>query len=244
MEIHAYDSNLEGHRHLQLMRSLGWEDVREISGNGMCYTGIRDSYTTFLKEQGRFDDVLDFFKQEEQGHPEKVIHPLLHFDVKKMDERPELRPGTGYIAFRISQKLDKRPQDERMKLMNWLDGHGKPATFLAWLFENYAHERLLEGLTLNLRDLSTGALSEVTVSETKGHYKRFSVAIPLSQALLEAYRTLEAQNLRSIDGYKVQNGILWLFQMTRNMDHQVHTEGILDLLKHLRLLEDRTDTAG
>ena len=47
--------------HMRLMDSLGWEEAREISGNGMCYTGIRDAYTADLGERGRLDDVLDFY---------------------------------------------------------------------------------------------------------------------------------------------------------------------------------------
>ena len=44
-------------------------------------------------------------------------------------------------------------------------------------------------------------------------------------------------NLRSIDGFKIQGGVLWLFQMTGNIGHGVHTQGIFDLLKSLSLLE-------
>ena len=124
-----------------------------------------------------------------------------------MDERPEL----GYIAFRISEKLDKKPQDERMKLMNWLDGHGKPATFLAWLFESCAHDRLIEGVTLKLRNLSTNETNNVAFSETKGNYTRFALLDPLSQDLLEAYRTPDDQNLRSIDSFKKQDNSLLSF---------------------------------
>ena len=236
--------------------ALGWEVSDEdlvrrwkhFGGTARFILGPADvetfgmaEFKDALNKIQSLDDVLDFFLKD-GGHAEKVIHRLLHFDVKKfrvldVHDFPALKPGTDYVGFKISENLDAKLDDERTKLMKWLDGHGKPATFLGWLFENYAHEKLLGGITLQLRDLATGAASYETFSETQGHYQRFSVSLPLSQALLEAYWSPDAQNLRSIDSYKLHNGTLWLFQITRNMDNAVHTEGILDLLKHLRLLE-------
>jgi choline-sulfatase len=45
------------------MDSLGWDEICEISGNGMLKTGIRCAYSEFLREQGMFDQVLGFYRQ-------------------------------------------------------------------------------------------------------------------------------------------------------------------------------------
>jgi len=63
MEIHAYDSDLLSERHRAFMDSLGWDETCEVSGNGMFRTGIRCAYSEYLREQGRLDDVLEFYDQ-------------------------------------------------------------------------------------------------------------------------------------------------------------------------------------
>lgn len=60
MEIHAYDSNLTTREHAEYMDSLGWDDICEIGGNGIMRAGVRCAYSEWLKEQGAFDDVIDF----------------------------------------------------------------------------------------------------------------------------------------------------------------------------------------
>ena len=81
MEIHAYDSNLCSEEHRAFMDSLGWDEVCEISGNGMLKTGIRCAYSEWLKERGRFDEVLKFYERwhyfmekERRGDPDFFCH--------------------------------------------------------------------------------------------------------------------------------------------------------------------------
>ncbi len=62
MEIHAYDSDLTSAEHARYMDSLGWDEVHEISGNGMLKTGIRCAYTQYLRERGIFGQVLEFYR--------------------------------------------------------------------------------------------------------------------------------------------------------------------------------------
>ncbi len=62
MEIHAYDSDLCSEGHGAFMDSLGWDEICEISGNGMLKTGIKCPYTEYLKEKGMFDEVLEFYR--------------------------------------------------------------------------------------------------------------------------------------------------------------------------------------
>jgi choline-sulfatase len=63
MEIHAYDSDLTSDAHRAYMDSLGWDEVDEISGNGMLKTGIRCAYSEYLRKEGVFDQVLEFYRQ-------------------------------------------------------------------------------------------------------------------------------------------------------------------------------------
>jgi len=63
MEIHAYDSDLTAEPHREFMDSLGWDEVCEVSGNGMLKTGIRCAYSEHLREAGRFDEVLEFYRR-------------------------------------------------------------------------------------------------------------------------------------------------------------------------------------
>jgi len=77
MEIHAYHSDLCSEGHRRFMDSLGWDEICEVSGNGMLKTGIRCAYSEFLRECGMFDQVLNFYKQwkyfmdkDSKGYPD------------------------------------------------------------------------------------------------------------------------------------------------------------------------------
>ena len=81
MEIHAYDSDLTGDAHAELMNSLGWDEICEISGNGMLRAGIRCAYSEFLREHGKLDDVVRFYEnwhyfmeKEKAGDPNFACH--------------------------------------------------------------------------------------------------------------------------------------------------------------------------
>jgi arylsulfatase len=81
MEIHAYDSDLTGEAHRAYMDSLGWDEICEISGNGMLKTGIRCAYSEYLRETGHFEEVLRFYQnwhyfmdRDRKGDPDFVPH--------------------------------------------------------------------------------------------------------------------------------------------------------------------------
>ena len=63
MEIHAYDSDLTSSAHREFMDSLGWDEVCEVSGNGMLKTGIRCAYSEHLRELGHLGDVISFYRR-------------------------------------------------------------------------------------------------------------------------------------------------------------------------------------
>ena len=66
-------------------------------------------------------------------------------------EFPPLRPATDFIALNISGQLQTRLVDERAKLALWLERKAKSSSFLAWLFQSYAHERLKDGIDLDIQ---------------------------------------------------------------------------------------------
>ena len=81
MEIHAYDSDLCSEGHRRFMDSLGWDEVCEISGNGMMKTGINCAYVEYLKERGELASVLRFYEnwsyfmeKERRGDPAFAPH--------------------------------------------------------------------------------------------------------------------------------------------------------------------------
>ena len=81
MEIHAYDSDLCSEDHLALMDSLGWDDVTEVSGNGMLRAGIKCAYSRYLEEHGALDDVIRFYEhwhyfmeKDRKGDPNFLPH--------------------------------------------------------------------------------------------------------------------------------------------------------------------------
>ncbi len=77
MEIHAYNSDLTSEKHKDYMDSLGWDEICEISGNGMMATGIRCAHSEFLGEGEMLAEVIEFY------------HNWQYF----MDSRPGDPPG-------------------------------------------------------------------------------------------------------------------------------------------------------
>ena len=108
MEIHAYDSDLTGDAHAELMDSLGWDEICEISGNGMLRTGIRCAYSEFLREHGVLDDVVRFYEhwhyfmeKEQGGDPSFVCHEW------PLGERFQETPFVGRRAVEWLQERDR-----------------------------------------------------------------------------------------------------------------------------------------
>ena len=112
MEIHAYDSDLTGAAHRELMDSLGWDDICEISGNGMLRTGIRCAYSQFLAEHGRLDDVVRFY---ENWH---------YFMEKDKAGDPNLKAHEWPLA----EELQETAFVGR-RAVEWLEGHDRSQPF-------------------------------------------------------------------------------------------------------------------
>ena len=113
MEIHAYDADYTSDAHLAQMHSLGWDEVTEISGNGMLRQGIRCAYSEFLRQRGLFDQALTFYEQwhyfmerDRGGDPGFVCHEWT------LSEDAQETPFVGNRA------------------IEWLEDHGRERPFL------------------------------------------------------------------------------------------------------------------
>ena len=205
--------------------------ARYILGDSSVESVGEQEISDALEKIETLDDVDQFFRQ--QGESEKIIHRLIHYDVKNVSVKPGLIPGSENIADQMHERIGRNLDSERAKLNVWLSGTSKSSTFLAWLFESFAHEQLEQGPECILVSLGQDKTETYKFGATMGAYKRFSTSVPLSDALRAAYRVPKNDNLRSIDSFKWDGGILWLFQITRNIDHPVDAEGILDLFEYL-----------
>ena len=185
------------------------------------------------------EDVLACF--DGSANPEVVLHRLMQYDVKDMrgvfDRR--LKMASNHIAYAVQERFNKKLRVDQQSLMVWLSGSSTSAAFLGWLFEGYAHEKLQEGTNLSLKRLNTQATeNSIKIAKTIGEYTKFRMA-NLEQIFMEAYRQPESDTLRSVDSYFLtETGVLWLFQMTRNINHQINVEGLLELLETLGKLQD------
>lgn len=183
-----------------------------------------------------FDQVSRCFAGNMDLH--KIVHRLMHYVVDENDwEESVLKPASKLVATLMHEQLRKKLGSERENLLWWLDGAGKGSVFSAWLFENLAHEKLFAGDNFQLREITSGKLFDLIVPATSGHYKRFKVEVPLEQALLNSLQIPQASNLQSIDSYILSGGRLFLFQMTMNHNHDVDLEGLVNILKYLKLEE-------
>ncbi len=103
MEIHAYDSDLTGPAHRAYMDSLGWSEIHETAGGNMFTTGIRCSYSDFLRRRGALDDVVGFYRQwhyfMDAGRP--ADHPFVTHPWTLPDDLQE----THFLADRAIQWL-------------------------------------------------------------------------------------------------------------------------------------------
>lgn len=215
--------------------------ARYVLTNDMDFVNIgREELESGLSAIESISDVKACF--EKRLDLAKVVHRLLHYKVDENDWKlAELKPASKVVATMIHEQLNRKLDDDRQTLIRWLDGAGKASTFAGWVFENYVHEKLLAGgdFPMKLLGESSEAPSPIlSMPTTGGHYKRFKVEVPLNEALVGAYQMPEASNLQSVDSYIRIGSIVWLFQITRSVEHDVDLEGIISILKYVNCYDD------
>lgn len=182
-------------------------------------------------------DVRNCFAKK-PVNPEQVVHRLMHYRITTDDcSVAVLVPGSVYIAERLMSSIEKSLDNKREQIMQLLDGVGKASPFWGWLYENHAHDALLRGGTFLLRSLDDNSVSDFMMPPTVGTYKRFKLTTDVADIFKNAYRIMDASSLAAIDSYALIGDILYLFQITKNMDHSLSTEGIIGLLEYLDRLD-------
>ena len=222
-----------------------WDDF----GGTVRYTFLTDgkaldsaveAVASAIEEQGSVHRVYKCLRGRDESA--KVRHRLFHFDINKGnfdDAVVPMKVASRSIGARIYQRLETRLDSDRNKLIRWLEGASKAGTFAGWIFEGLAHEKLLDGLTFDLKNLLTDERTTFTRNKTAGTYTKFKPGVSIEQLFEDVYRIPADSNLRSVDGYYVDgNGVLWLIQVTKNVDHKVNSLGIVQLLKDLKKLDD------
>lgn len=171
-----------------------------------------------------------------------VVHRLMRHVISNPARlyQADLVPASEEISILMKERLDKGLEHERGKLMHWLDGSGKASTFAGWLFENFVHEELQKGGTFALRPLGNAESGSVQllIDKQPGVYQRFKEKLALDQVFRDIYHAPKASTLKSVDSFIIiGDDRLVLFQITRNSSHPVASEGIVDLLMKLGMLE-------
>jgi hypothetical protein len=232
-----------------LQLKLAQNDLKvrfDLFGGTVRYTLVPDatfvedgrSYIqTALSKISTIDQVRDCF--EGTSSLDQIVHRLMHYNVCETDwTKATLKPASKFVAALMQERLDKKLDSDRRRLMHWLDGAGSASAFAGWLFENFVHEIFLKGVSFSMRSLgeSTG-MSALDIDATAGFYRRFKLEVPLEDVFLRVYQMPESSTLQALDSYILTKDGLWMFQVTRAMNHDVDLEGILKLLEFLGVID-------
>lgn len=193
-----------------------------------------------LKKVQSYDQLKQCF--DDQLPMKLVVHRLMSYvpnDPTKLDDA-SLVFASKRISIMVYDHLQNMLQPERNKLMAWLDGVGQAAPFQAHIFESFVHERFLKGGDFTIRLLGSPPTTEaLKIAETVGTYGRFRPKEePLEQGFFQdVYRIPASKIQESIDSYYLTDKCLYMFQVTRNAQHGVKADGLVDLLKQLEKLQ-------
>jgi hypothetical protein len=188
-------------------------------------------------------DILDVQRCfEGSADEEKVVNQLMHY---KIDDtklwKAKLVPASKEVAALIHKQLQQSLNSQRQNLMIWLESAGKASAFYGWLLNNFVHEKLLKGGRFDMISLDDEQRNtdQLVLEPTVGSYKRFKFTVPLEEALLRDYQMPDSSTAQSIDSYykSISSDDIVIFQITRNMNHDMDLEGIIALLDFLNLTE-------
>ncbi|OQR89179.1 hypothetical protein THRCLA_22729 [Thraustotheca clavata] len=171
---------------------------------------------------------------------EHLIHRLLHYVPKTNPRFATLKIGSEGVENALYNKLGLKFLKEREKLMLWLEGAGKASTFYGWLFENLAHEILIEGGVFKCTILEeSDAMNErdLYIVPAVRRYDRFKNDFTLEKIFYNAYHIPISQTFLSIGPFYYSNEVVTMFQITKSSNHPVNPAGLIDLFIKLRCLE-------
>jgi hypothetical protein len=207
----------------------------------ICFRSDADEYQEELNELDEaiekiktFNDVQACF---EKSMPMNLVaHRLLHYIPMENPRFATLRFGSDFIGRQIYARLNTKLSQERAKLLYWLEGAGKASSFYGWLFENLAHENLINGGRFPYTQLERRSQENILlIAPTIGHYQRFTSSLTLEMVFQNVYQMPKSQSFKSIDSYILTNQMLYLFQITTSLNHPVNCAGLVELFVKLEL---------
>jgi hypothetical protein len=168
---------------------------------------------------------------------EIFVHCLMHYIPKDNVRFASLVPASESISRMLGDRLIKRLNDERKKLVDWLEGIGKESLFSAWLFETFVHYCLSDGGRFDLRSLADSSITTVEINQTIGQYSRLSTNIALADVFKNGHQMPESSNQLSVDSYMMVGATIMMFKFTRNEKHPVKSSGLIAFLDSLNQLK-------
>jgi hypothetical protein len=192
-----------------------------------------------LKKINGFDQLRDcFFGNADLN---TVVHRLMHYCPENNPIFATLSPASKLIDHMLAERLKQKLNDNRKVLMMWLDGSDKGSSFAGFLFEQFVHERLLDGGQFEMRSLSNSSRSMIDINQTIGQYSRFKTNFLLDNIFKYVYQIPEVPNYPSIDSFMITENAVLMFQITMSESHPVKLSGLVILLDSLGQLDDNQE---
>jgi hypothetical protein len=189
-----------------------------------------------LKKIDGFDQLRDcFFGNADLN---TVVHRLMYYCPENNPVFAKLSPASKLIDQMLAERLNQNLNDNRKLLMKWLDGSDKGSSFAGFLFDKFAHERLLDGGQFEMRSLSNSSRSMIDINQTIGQYSRFKPNFLLDDIFKYVYQIPEVPNYPSIDSFMISENAVLMFQITMRESHPVKLSSLVTLLDSLGQLDD------
>ena len=171
---------------------------------------------------------------------DRVVHRLMHYVPNENPVFASLSIASPRIRQKILSQLQIKSVTGRKKLMDWLEGAGKASSFAGWLFEDLAHELLLQGGTFKWKNLeSSDDFVDFGIdSKTRGTYERLETDFISEEIDENVYQMPKISNFKSIDSFmKISDTELLLFQMTVSLTHPIDPKGMVEVFEKLDMMD-------
>jgi hypothetical protein len=186
-----------------------------------------------------FDQMRDCFLGNADLYTS--VHRLMHYLPDNNPRFAKLIPASKLIDQKLAERLKMKLDDNQKQLMMELDGSDKGSSFAGFLFEKFAHERLLDGGQFEMRSLANSSRSMIEINQTIGQYSLFKKNFLLDDIFKYIYHIPEMPNYPSIDSFIVTDNAVLMFQITMRESHPVKSSGLVTLLESLGQLADEQE---
>ena len=190
-----------------------------------------------------FDDI-DACIQNQRDYRD-IVHRVFHYEPTKFRDTEycffaDLRFGSKWIAAKVAERIRNQENFTRMALMRVLNGVSKGASLNGWLFEQFAHETFQIGGEFTLFSLDSGEPKTLKLEPEVGHYDKFSTPESLEKVFQDVYLIPDATNFEGLDSfyYCKTDNVMYVFQVTMSVVHDVKANGLVKLLELTGLIDD------